>query len=186
MAESPTYIAPRSKFDQEEDKRLLAAVMSLGTDDWIQIAAFVPGRNARQCRERWRNYVDPTLIKDDWTEAEDQLLLGKFRDLGSKWDVISTFFQGRSRNNVRNRFAFLQRSLDRMPVTNTSDSSARPASGLTAQPRQCMAMQRDETKTPPKAILSLMGEFQESSLFSCRPEKDIDDIFQFMLSISVK
>ena len=32
-------------------------------------------RRPKQCRERWRNYLDPDISKGDWTPAEDNTLL---------------------------------------------------------------------------------------------------------------
>ena len=41
---------------------------------WKRVANRLPGRIGRQCRERWRNHVNPNLLKFDWTEQEDELL----------------------------------------------------------------------------------------------------------------
>ena len=43
---------PHSKFNEEEDARLRELVNEYGDSSWIQIAAPMPGRNSRQCRER--------------------------------------------------------------------------------------------------------------------------------------
>ena len=29
----------------------------------------------KQCRERWHNHVCPTVSKEEWTDAEDQLIM---------------------------------------------------------------------------------------------------------------
>jgi hypothetical protein len=64
-------------------------------------------RCARQCRERYRNYLDPALRHDPWSEAEDRLLFEKFAELGPRWSMIEQFFKGRSEANIKNRWAQL-------------------------------------------------------------------------------
>jgi hypothetical protein len=54
-----------SRFTAEEDERLLALVQTQQLHGpaicWLAIAAQMPGRNARQCRDRYNNYINPTL-----------------------------------------------------------------------------------------------------------------------------
>jgi hypothetical protein len=109
MKTSGRGFIPKFKFDTQEDGLLLEAVSKYGTADWNLIAGAIPGRNARQCRERWNNYVNPDLTKQEWTEAEDELLMRKCRELGRKWYIIAGFFQGRAKNSIRNRYFTLQR-----------------------------------------------------------------------------
>jgi hypothetical protein len=103
-----TY-TPKAKFEQQEDILLIAAVRSHGTADWSLIATAMPGRTARQCRERWNNYVNPSLNNEEWTDDEDALLLEKFREFGPKRHLIARYFKGRARNKIRNRIFAMQR-----------------------------------------------------------------------------
>lgn len=105
----PSYFTPKIKFSPSEDMMLLHAVQSLGTGDWHIIASRVPGRNARQCRERWNNYVNPALISAPWTAEEDRFLLEKYKELGPRWRTIASYFVSRSTNSIKNRFTILQR-----------------------------------------------------------------------------
>jgi hypothetical protein len=107
---------PKAKFGPAEDSLLTAAVRALGTSNWSDIAMAVPGRSGRQCRERWNNYANPKLNKEQWTSSEDTLLLEKFEELGSKWSVIAGFFHRRTKNGVRNRIFALRRRSMRTPV----------------------------------------------------------------------
>jgi hypothetical protein len=97
------------KFSSDEDARLSQVVAKLGTKDWHHIARCMGSRNARQCRDRWRNYLDPGLRNGDWTAQEDELLSEKYLQLGAKWNKISRFFQGRSDLALRNRWQVLER-----------------------------------------------------------------------------
>lgn len=105
----PSYFTPKIKFTPNEDILLLNAVQSLGIGDWHVIASRVPGRNARQCRERWNNYVNPSLIRSPWTTEEDKFLLEKYQELGPHWHTIASYFTARSTNSIKNRFTILQR-----------------------------------------------------------------------------
>ncbi|KAK8887048.1 hypothetical protein M9Y10_038084 [Tritrichomonas musculus] len=105
----PSYFTPKIKFSPHEDMLLLHAVQSLGTGDWHIIASRVPGRNARQCRERWNNYVNPALISAPWTAEEDCFLMEKYQELGPRWRTIASYFASRSTNSIKNRFTILQR-----------------------------------------------------------------------------
>ncbi|MDR0632737.1 MAG: hypothetical protein LBF84_01210 [Holosporales bacterium] len=43
----------RSRFTEEEDRRLMALVSRFGHDNWKAIASQMPGRSASQCRDHW-------------------------------------------------------------------------------------------------------------------------------------
>jgi hypothetical protein len=99
----------KAKFEPCEDARLLEVVRNQGPTNWHEIAAHFPGRNARQCRERWSSYVNPALLKSEWTETEDQILLETYAEVGPKWFVIAGFLPGRAKNSIKNRYSALQR-----------------------------------------------------------------------------
>jgi hypothetical protein len=99
----------RSKFSLEEDDSLRSLVSRFGEHNWHVIAAHMPGRNPRQCRERWVNYLSPLLNTSTWTPAEDQLLIEKHAELGTKWVQIAKFFPSRTAAMVKNRFHVLSR-----------------------------------------------------------------------------
>ncbi|MDR0662045.1 MAG: hypothetical protein LBF76_01505 [Holosporales bacterium] len=96
----------RQKFTPEEDAQLKEIVEQL--DDniiiWPLVAQQMPKRNARQCRERWNNYLAPSLTKRLWDPIEDVILLTKYREIGSKWKGIAVFLPGRSPNTIENRW----------------------------------------------------------------------------------
>lgn len=99
----------KTKFTPEEDQKLGDLVKALGSNDWNVVAAFHGTRNARQCRERYHNYLSPSLRDDPWTPEEDALLGEKYAVYGSKWNTISPFFLNRSDISLRNRWQQLQR-----------------------------------------------------------------------------
>ncbi|OHS95662.1 hypothetical protein TRFO_38198 [Tritrichomonas foetus] len=99
----------RRSFSQHEDELLRTLVEEHGDADWKIIADNMKTRTARQCRERYRNYLMPGLVNGPWTEEEDILLKSKFIEIGAKWTVIATFFPTRSEINLKNRWAALSK-----------------------------------------------------------------------------
>ena len=97
-------VSSRRNFVKEEDERLSFLVQQYGTNNWELIASMMPFRNARQCRDRFRNYLSPKINLKKWTKEEDLLLINKYHELGPKWVHISQFFEGRSDNNLKNRW----------------------------------------------------------------------------------
>jgi hypothetical protein len=95
---------PHSKFSAAEDAQLRTLVDSFGEHDWYAISLRMPGRSSRQCKERWVNYLTPSLNTAAWTAEEDDLLLAKQREYGSRWALIATFFPNRTDGMVKNRF----------------------------------------------------------------------------------
>jgi hypothetical protein len=75
MATDPDHVqqsAVSSRFGSAEDEMLILAVRLLGPCNWAAIAALVPGRSGRQCRDRYQNYLRPGYARVEWTGAEDE------------------------------------------------------------------------------------------------------------------
>jgi hypothetical protein len=77
----------RGAWSPAEDAQLQAAVEAYGPHAWVDVAALVPGRNNEQCRDRWQDKLNPTLVKGKWTEQEDQALVSAVERLGTAWKV---------------------------------------------------------------------------------------------------
>lgn len=101
----------RNKFTPEEDEHLLKLVKESGSHpNWKVISNKMWTRSPRQCRERFKNYLDPELFHSEWTPEEDRLLYEKFQQFGNKWNVISKYIKGRSGNSIRNRWQILKKT----------------------------------------------------------------------------
>ena len=66
-------------------------------------------RNSIQCRERWTNFLTPTLRLSDWSEEEDTLLLRLQSESGNQWKYFTTILTGRCADHIRRRFIVLTR-----------------------------------------------------------------------------
>jgi hypothetical protein len=78
----------RFKFHAAEDDSLRALVGRLGTDAWPSIASQMPGRNARQCRDRWNHYLK-NRAGHPWTPRQEALLVGAGSVIGEDWKQMS-------------------------------------------------------------------------------------------------
>ena len=92
----------RGPWTPEEDEKLRRAAAVFG-NSWIDVAAFVEGRNNEQCRDRYQEYLNPTLAKGKWTPDEDAALLRTVEQVGEgKWKEVSRVLNiGRTDNMVR-------------------------------------------------------------------------------------
>ena len=96
----------KGPWTEEEDNivRSLVAQHGAGKIKWSQVAAQLPGRLGKQCRERWLNHLDPGIKRDAWSHDEDEALHEAHRQLGNRWSQIAERLPGRTENGVKNRF----------------------------------------------------------------------------------
>jgi hypothetical protein len=100
----------RQKFTPTEDALLRTLVETFGPNRWTDVAAQIPGKNPRQCRERWTHYLFSNQPKTPWTPAEDQQLFEIVRVIGTKWVQVASQLPGRSNIEVKNRWNLYSRS----------------------------------------------------------------------------
>eukprot|EP00158_Paraphelidium_tribonemae_P005397 Partr_v1_DN27317_c0_g1_i2_m46539 putative Small nuclear RNA activating complex, polypeptide 4, 190kDa len=91
---------PWSEF---EDSLLIEGVRIHG-NLWAKVAQLIPGRTNIQCRNRWKDVLDPSIRSDPWTEQEDETLRRGFSEYGNKWTKISSLLPGRTGLQCRDRF----------------------------------------------------------------------------------
>lgn len=146
------------KFTKAEDAKLAMLVAEYSDNDWKTIAEHMAPRTARQCRERWTNYVNPSLSKDPWTPEEDLLLIEKHKEFGNHWKIIERYFNNRSKNNIKHRWASMKDNYanngnsvsnsDPAVSISTSEPTSTPTNSTSASPFPVPSVSELSTNSP--------------------------------------
>lgn len=100
----------KGHFSPEEDRRLIFLVTKeSGFVTWGYVARQMPGRNSKQCRERWCNHLDPKVKRGSWLPHEDVIIMNQQKVLGNMWAEIARQLHGRTQNAVKLRWSLLSR-----------------------------------------------------------------------------
>lgn len=103
--------AKRGKWTEGEDGQLREILSKFDCKDaraWEKAAkAMGFTRNNKQCRERWTNFLDPSLRFGPWTAEEDARLLRLYGESGNRWKLFTKELVGRSAERIRRRFKIL-------------------------------------------------------------------------------
>ena len=140
----------RRKFSAQEDAKLQQLVEEKGARRWDDIAKEMPGRTGRQCRDRFKNYLQPELVNGPWTAADDALLRSKVEDVGLHWSMICMYFPGRSQSNVKNRwYSHLSKIEAKSPPSPSPpepEEPAAPSSGVVIGEGKCVMMKHGKNR----------------------------------------
>lgn len=115
---------PKVKFTPQEDDLLRNLVQQYGeNDNWSIIAKkmTISYRNQRQCKERWLNYLSPSINNAPFTLEEDEKLEELYSKYGAKWVQIAKYFPSRTDINIRSRWLVLQRRKKKLESKQSSD-----------------------------------------------------------------
>lgn len=92
------------RFTPQQDIILKQEVKNNPNPKWNEIAKKIPGKTAKQCRERYQHFLAPTINRIPWTIEDDALLVQCHQLYGTDWAKIAEFFPGRTNNDVKNRY----------------------------------------------------------------------------------
>ncbi|EQC27380.1 hypothetical protein, variant [Saprolegnia diclina VS20] len=130
----------------EEDK-ILEVLVKQSCNNWGQIADQIPGRTPKQCRERWRNHLDPSINKGPYTAEEDKVILSAQARLGNKWSQISQLLPGRTEDSVKIRWKSLKQNPDRANHHRRLTAGHALNSGMNPHLQQHHSMMPDQKLT---------------------------------------
>ncbi|KAK4062510.1 uncharacterized protein Triagg1_9880 [Trichoderma aggressivum f. europaeum] len=92
----------KGPWSPEESHRLITLVRLMGPQDWVSIASYMASRNAKQCRERYHQNLDPSLRHDPISEDEARHIMDLYAKYGTAWARIAEHLPGRSDNAIKN------------------------------------------------------------------------------------
>jgi hypothetical protein len=171
----------KGPFTPDEDQLIVNFVAQKGPRSWPQIISLLPNRSSKQCRERWFNHLDPTVVKSEWTSQEDRLIFDQVQEHGPRWSVIAKLCPGRSDNAIKNRW---NSSISKRVVTDDKgaqtllpDSSRRKyrprerpmAASATATPIKPTQPNKKGCLPPPLQIPALPASSTVSPMISFTP-----------------
>ncbi|THY87893.1 hypothetical protein D6C92_07865 [Aureobasidium pullulans] len=106
----------RGTWAKDEDRMLGLLVSTLGPQSWLEISTSMGTRTAKQCRERYHNFLKPDLVHTPITIDEAKIIVVMVAQHGRRWAMITKSLKGRSENAVKNwwySYAHRQRRITR-------------------------------------------------------------------------
>eukprot|EP00951_Prasinocladus_malaysianus_P034067 scaffold341403_cov36-Prasinocladus_malaysianus.AAC.1 len=105
----------------EEDEKLRKLVEEFGPKKWSLISQNLKTKGSKQCRRRWKNYLNAEIKKGGWSPEEDAILIKGHAKYGNKWTEIAKLVTGRTDNAVKNRWMALCKKNGEPAVQALSD-----------------------------------------------------------------
>ena len=88
----------------EENYIIFDYVKKFGEKNWNKCAEFIKNRTGKQCREHWKNCLNPNIKKGDWTLEEDLFIMIFYKRCHGSWRELIHLFENRTENSIKNRF----------------------------------------------------------------------------------
>lgn len=106
--------APKNYWTNEEDLKLRQLATTEETDfSWSKVSMHFINRSAKQCRERWTEYLNPSLDHSDFSPEEDRIINSTQKEIGNAWRLIAEKLSPkvRSPSQVKTRWHYLNRQV---------------------------------------------------------------------------
>ncbi|KAL7793519.1 hypothetical protein V8C43DRAFT_282052 [Trichoderma afarasin] len=145
----------KGPWSPEESHRLVTLVRLMGPQDWVSIASYMASRNAKQCRERYHQNLDPNLRHDPISEDEARHIMDLYAKYGTAWARIAEHLPGRSDNAIKNYVNGL--------VNKTRRAEERQAGHHSAAKRRGSGQSTLSSASPPAPVSSVMATCSSST-----------------------
>ena len=63
--------------------------MKYGKNQWSRIASLLHRKSAKQCKDRWFEWLDPSIKKTEWSREEEEKLLHLAKLMPTQWRTIA-------------------------------------------------------------------------------------------------
>jgi len=128
---------------------------------WELVAASLPRRTPKMCKNRWENHVHIGLNKGAFSEVEDQVIVDMVGAGVTKWSVIARKLENRVGKQCRERwFNHLDPQLKKTPWTAEEDEQL-----ITSQAKIGNSWTRISLEIPGRRCLDSSESI--SCLYSC-------------------
>jgi hypothetical protein len=109
VSEKKVQRLARTIWTKEEDKQLGKLVKKDAKKDWTAIAIKLGTKcdctkSGKQCRERYRNYLNPKFEKTEWTIDEKLLFVILHSRHKNHWSLRSKYLNNKSDIDIKNYF----------------------------------------------------------------------------------
>ena len=164
----------KGSWTRQEDQTIIDFVQTHGTRNWTKLAALLPGRIGKQCRERWRNHLDPSNNKSPWTPEEDAMLIKYHEMYGNQWVKIAGLMKGRSDNSIKNRWNSTLRKNGQQSQANNNINNMNMNNNMQQNSIQDPVI-RVQYSTPVNDIQQVIAPPQTPSSIEILPQPVLED-----------
>ena len=176
----------KHKFTPEDDKRLEELVHEFGENCWEDIAEQMGDRNPRQCKDRWTRYLSPSVNHNKWSVEEEKLLIKLVKELNFKWVQIAKHFNGRTDNQIKNKWNILKKyvNIQKKPPTSPTlqmDKKLKAIPPEEEEPQSEVNVEDTKQTTDSAFInfLSLVDSGYFEQLFANDDNQELTQLFGF-------
>lgn len=97
--------------------------MKYGKNQWARISSLLVRKSPKQCKQRWYEWLDPSIKKTPWTREEEEKLLHLAKIMPTQWRTIAASIEGRTASQCLQHY---EKLLDQAQGKDAMDPSDDP------------------------------------------------------------